>query len=433
MKQHTIVLLVGPSCCGKTTFAKKIQAAIVEENLKCVIISSDDIRRDLLCDNEIHKLDASMSSVSAEAHHILKTKVDFHSKFPINTDVIIVDTTGLSAHFREEMIEIAKKNHYNIDMFVFDYPRSDLEGFVALNHGDMYVTGHQMKRLREEVMPNLNRKAYGMVQIFKKPEDAVAWIPTIENRDVVIQANEDDKIVVIGDVHECVDELVALFDKIPTNVNHIALLGDIVDKAEDTERLINLIFDMTKSQKNYDFFLIRGNHERYVYKRLKGILAPNEKLDNEFFQSFKVLSVDENLREKFFFLYENVMVDHLKFIRGREKAIILTHAPCSNVHLGKHDSKSSGKQINFYFTSRDQEKMLDELKFIEDEADSNHPWHLFGHVAHDGRQPKMIKNKIFMDTGCVHGGKLSAAVFNGRHVDFITVDSKREVHGLISL
>jgi len=190
---------------------------------------------------------------------------------------------------------------------------------------------------------------------------------------------------------------------------------------------------MTNSLIDCMVYLVRGNHERYVYKRLKGILQPNDKLDNEFFQSYQVLSQNEELRNKFFHLYENVMVDQLKFVRGREKSIILTHAPCSNLYLDKHDSKSVGKQVNFYFSSRDPEKMLEELKFIEDEANSNHPWHLFGHVAHDGRQPKVVKNKVFMDTGCVHGGKLSAAVFNGRHMDFITVDSRHEVHGLISL
>lgn len=434
MKQHTIVMLVGPSCCGKSTFAQKFKVAADSENLKCVIISSDDIRRELLGDTSIHKMDARMQEVSNQAFKILEQRVDFHSSFPINTDVLVVDTTGLSEEFRDSMIAIANKNHYNIDMFVFDYPRSDLEGFVQLSDGDMYVTGRQMKKLREEVMPKLNRKAYGNVQIFKKPEDAAAWMPIIENRSNVVHASETDKIVIVGDIHECVEEFQSLLMKLPTDILHLALLGDLIDKGNNTANMIELVHGiMTNSLIDCMVYLVRGNHERYVYKRLKGILQPNDKLDNEFFQSYQVLSQNEELRNKFFHLYENVMVDQLKFVRGREKSIILTHAPCSNLYLDKHDSKSVGKQVNFYFSSRDPEKMLEELKFIEDEANSNHPWHLFGHVAHDGRQPKVVKNKVFMDTGCVHGGKLSAAVFNGRHMDFITVDSRHEVHGLISL
>ncbi|HET8685610.1 MAG TPA: metallophosphoesterase [Methanosarcina sp.] len=435
MKKNTIILLVGPSNCGKSTFAKKLKINFDMYGTSSVIISSDEIRRELLCNPKESKMSARMMSVSNQAFQLLNQRVEMHTSYPVNSDFVIIDSTALSQDFRNEMIAIAEKNHYSIELFLFDFPRSDLEKFVEQSgDGDMFVTGRHMKKLREEVMPNLNRKAYSNVTIFKKPEEASNWKIDEVKGTWPVYLNNSDKIAVIGDVHECVQELQSLVEKLPADLKAVAFLGDIFDKGGQTEETLNYIISLTKKLESLGIwvFFIKGNHERYVYKRLMGILQENAELESNFFQSYKVLQANEDLKIKFIDLFHK-MHDTLTFHRGNEKSITLTHAPCSNLYLDKADTKSSGKQINFYFTSRDQEKMLEELSFVEKEANYNHPWHLFGHVAHDGRTPKMIKNKIYMDTGCVHGGKLSAAIFNGRHVDFITVDSSRPVDGMISL
>lgn len=435
MKKKTIILLVGPSNCGKSTFAKKLKIHFDMYGASSVIISSDELRRELLCNPRESKMSARMMSASNQAFQLLNQRVEMHTSYPINTDFVIIDSTALSQDFRNEMIAIAEKQHFGIELFLFDFPRSDLEKFVEQSgDGDMFVTGRHMKKLREEVMPNLNRKAYSNVTIFKKPEEASSWKIDEVKGTWPVYLNDSDKIAVIGDVHECVQELQSLVEKLPADLKAVAFLGDIFDKGGQTEETLNYVIELTQKLESLGIwvFFIKGNHERYVYKRLMGILQENAELESNFFQSYKVLQAKEDLKNKFIDLFHK-MYDTLTFHRGNEKSITLTHAPCSNLYLDKSDTKSSGKQINFYFTSRDQEKMLEELSFVEKEANYNHPWHLFGHVAHDGRTPKMIKNKIYMDTGCVHGGKLSAAIFNGRHVDFVTVDSSRPVDGMISL
>lgn len=436
MKNNTIVLLVGPSNCGKSTFADRMIEKYSSDGVSAVKISSDEIRRELLCNHKESKMSARMMSVSSQAFQLLNQRVEFHCSYPINTSVIIVDTTGLSQEFRNEMIEIATRNQYNIAMYVFNYERNVLEKFVeASGDGDMFVTGRHSKKLREEVMPNLNRKAYSHVTIFKNPEEASSYRFTKIEGYLPIRIHEKDVVAVIGDVHECVDELTELVSsKLPANVNHVVFLGDIFDKGGKTKETIDYIHYLKHELRSLGIFVyfIKGNHERYVYKRLTGVLQENAELESKFFQSYTVFQSDPDAMAKFIELFDE-MRDVLTFHRGKEKSITMTHAPCQNLYLDKSDSKSSAKQINFYFKNREDHLMLEELKFVEDEANYNHPWHLFGHVAHDGRTPKMIKNKIFMDTGCVHGGKLSAAIFNGRHVDFVSVNSTREVDGMISL
>lgn len=432
---HKIILLIGPSCVGKSTLSKLIAQQASDENLKCAIISSDSIRRQLLCDFEMDKMSGEMLESSQQAFSILENLVDAHTSYPVNTNIVVVDTTGLDPAFRQKMISIARKNHYQIEAIVLDFGRIDLEKFVGLGGGNLFVTQRHSKKLREEVLPNINRKDFSFFKVFKKPEEIYGEVPfdfiRSENHEAQVYVNEEDRVVVIGDVHECVDEFNALIEKIPADVKVIVLLGDLFDKGKNTQAMFDRLMKFYGEcvDNGIQLFVIRGNHERYVYKRLMRMIPENVRLEEEFFDSLKFFRNDETAALTFRAIYENSMVNSLKIIRGNERSIVATHAPCSNKYIGKSDNVSSGKQINFYFENRDPEKMLDELKFISEEAVQNHPWHVFGHVAHSGSKPFMIKNKIFMDTGCVHGGYLSAAIFRSRFVDFVSVKSSKENKG----
>ena len=108
MKQHTVVLLVGPSSCGKTTFAKKFVNACSEEHLTCHVLSAEQIRRSLLCDDDgdMYKFSSDFTAVSDAAYDILFTLLDKHTTYPVNTDVVVVDSTGLSEEFRNHVLRM---------------------------------------------------------------------------------------------------------------------------------------------------------------------------------------------------------------------------------------------------------------------------------------------------------------------------------------
>jgi len=50
---------------------------------------------------------------------------------------------------------------------------------------------------------------------------------------------------------------------------------------------------------------------------------------------------------------------------------------------------------------------------------------VFGHVAHDEGKPMFQNNKVWLDTGCVHGNKLSAVIFEGDRVRTVSVKSSK--------
>ena len=124
---HTIIMLIGPSGSGKSTFAKNVlipqlsKPMDTEKNFTPNVqyISSDEIRQDILGYN-FDKMDEIMTESSTQAFDILFTKLDAVTTYPINAEFVVLDTTGLSEQFRNDVIEIAKKNNYNLDAIVFE-------------------------------------------------------------------------------------------------------------------------------------------------------------------------------------------------------------------------------------------------------------------------------------------------------------------------
>jgi hypothetical protein len=80
----------------------------------------------------------------------------------------------------------------------------------------------------------------------------------------------------------------------------------------------------------------------------------------------------------------------------------VTHAPCKNKYLGKLDNHSLRHQRTFKLFREHDTQM--QIKFIEEEAVKNHPFHFFGHVA--AKESFRVKNKIHLDTGSASGNKL---------------------------
>lgn len=78
----------------------------------------------------------------------------------------------------------------------------------------------------------------------------------------------------------------------------------------------------------------------------------------------------------------------------RGPSFYVTHAPCRNKYIGKLDAYSQRHQRNFRL---DRESAYEQqLEFLKEEAEGNHPFHLFGHIA--AKQTFRIKNKLHLDT-----------------------------------
>ncbi len=421
---HTIFLLVGPTECGKSTFAKNIlipqlECSCPEKNFYANVqyLSSDSIRQEILGHN-YDKYDEIMMESSGQAFHLLGEKLKMVTSYPVNAEFIVADTTGLSLEFRNDVIETAKKNHYNIEVIVFDY--KDRDEYYKSERSKKVITKH-IQRLKKEVLPLLSRENYNQIHRVKekinKKEDFHVEITDIEIYKKCL-LDEQTKYVIVGDVHECVDTLIKLTEsygfylengkiKASDSVKEetkFVLLGDWIDKGKKTREITEFLFENREH-----FIFLKGNHENFVYNKIKGNIKGVEKeiMDN-FFDSIPAFEEDSELFRKF----EELYLDSKPFVKRigfKGSSFIVTHAPAKVRYLGKLDKKSQKKQRVFRL---ERDKSIEEqLNFLSEEAVRNNPYHIFGHVA--AKNAFSIKNKCHIDTGAVYKNRLTSVVING--------------------
>lgn len=430
-KVHTIFMLIGSTECGKTTFAQEVlipalqfqdQSKQVKANVQ--YLSSDRIRQEIL-GYEYDKYDQVMLESSDQAFHLLFEKLRMVTSFPIHAEFIVLDTTGLSEDFRAKVREIAHENNYNLEVILFDYRKR--EDYYASDRSKKLITNH-INRLKKEVLRSLSKEGYSFIhrvrhKDFYSPSDKKAnpdYQVVIENLDEYLSTilPQDHKYVIVGDIHECLPELKGLLQSYGFTINEnklvasekvrnikVLLAGDWIDKGKATKETIEFLYE------NQDFFLfVMGNHENFVYKYLHGLIKGIDRdLLDSYFDSIHVLKNDEVLLEKFNRLF-SLAKPFYKFNGITGPSFYVTHAPCKNKYIGKLDAQSVRRQRSFRV---DRSSCIQEqLQFLSHEAVKNHPYHIFGHIA--ATQPFRIKNKLHIDTGCVHGHSLTSVMITHR-------------------
>lgn len=467
-QMHTIIMLIGPSGSGKSTFAKEIIIPQLSKpfdktkNFKPNIqyISSDEIRRDLI-GMDADKFDNVMTESSELAFKLLFTKLDMVTTYPINAEFVILDTTGLSEDFRNQVLEIAEKNNYNVDAIIFDYKKVDDykknftdDKFKGKETGGKIIAGH-MKRLRTEVMKTMQRGKYNRITKIKSKDflkeefDLVShnsttgvgaydvWLePTVKifawdyekYVDRILPRKYD--WVTIGDVHGCIDELKELITKYGFEIDGdiikdtpksenigLILAGDIVDKStedkiEETLRFVHKNMKLMGDRLQ----LIMGNHEEMVWKWVTNhpSLEKTEKRLHEkevYYNTSGLLEKNDELKQIFLEIFDN-MKGWVKTIGTTNRSFIVTHAPCPINVLEKMDGKSLRKQYKCLSRSKNPDKTNDEITpYLKEEAVNNQPVHIFGHMGQSS--VRTFKNKVCIDTGCVYGHKLVGYSVNG--------------------
>ena len=412
---HTIVFSVAPSGSGKSTFFTEMLIPSIKAkypDLNVQYLSTDDIRRNILGDMSIDKLDVKMGYVSDLAFSLMYKQLEYALKPSVRAEIVIVDSTGLSATFIDSMKEHAKNNHYNVMPLLWAFKnRADYFKYSSNNA----VTSKHLKNLNEKVIQVCSKRVFPLTAKIKEHPTSVE----VEVLDYDFykshKLSNDIEYSIVSDVHGSYDELVELLTLNNAVVENGVIvtdkkfiLQDYIDKGTQTKEVVELI------HKNRDKFeLIIGNHENFVYKYLKGeIKNPEQSLIDNYFDSIYLFEADEELKLKFFELFESSKhFFHNDFF-------FVNHAPCEGKYLGKIDSVSLKNMRNYFYTRRkveEGETLEDYAKRLEDEEfnfikrDYTYPFAkpvFWGHVA-IGRVAR-INNVYMIDTGCVSGNKLTS-------------------------
>jgi len=323
-------------------------------------------------------------------------------------------------------------------IYVIDYAEGSDPGFIFnfANEHHLNVVGINVGELIKEsaLFNNLHHITNSSCEI-----DFFYEIETSENF-----YYDGQKYCIVGDIHGSYETFIEMLNdnkgilvkngKIfvtdESKKFKYILVGDYLDKGDykGIKKTIEFIFN------NIEHFIIcKGNHEWWVAEYLSGKIKPsstNTEIIGKWFQSVVLLLQDDELRKKFFYIYNR------SYHSVETDLAIITHSPCENKYLLKSDSISLKKQRNLQypkdnidFQFEDEKNILLErakfFNFIKEEANDLDKYHLFGHTM----IPEIykFKNKICLDTGCVIGNKLSIAMFDNGELTLKSYENKNKV------
>jgi serine/threonine protein phosphatase 1 len=198
------------------------------------------------------------------------------------------------------------------------------------------------------------------------------------------QEKTEGRLLVIGDIHGCLNQLSALMAKIaPVSGDQIVFLGDYVDRGPNSAAVIDYLIEFSRTFPSTAF--LRGNHEQMFIDYLDGH-DPSAFLMNG---GLKTLESYQDRGQW------PVPPSHRIFLES-----LLNYYEtegCIFVHAGMRPGIPLAKQ-----------EISDLLWIRREFIDSDYDWGktvVYGHTPL--KEPCLAGRRLGLDTGCVYGGQLS--------------------------
>ncbi|WP_435175381.1 metallophosphoesterase [Halorussus sp. AFM4] len=196
-----------------------------------------------------------------------------------------------------------------------------------------------------------------------------------------VDADAWNDIFVVGDVHGCLAELEALLDRLAVGDDDLVVfVGDLVRKGPDTEGVLDLVRDRPNLRS------VRGNNEAKVLRGETGL---------------------------------DLSARNAGFVRSLPVAISWDGALV--VHGGVDPRRDLADHEATDLLTMRAPRAADEYEgpLWYDDYDGP-PTVLSGHTVHEG--PVATDAAVALDTGCVHGGALTA--YDWRGGEFVSVPAE---------
>ena len=377
VKPYSLMAMVGPTGSGKSHWVNLLK----EKYPKLKIVSSDRERYEVLDKEEgsIGRYSNEMLEASEAAFHLVKAKVEAYCK--LGCQHILVDTTG-SPQTLSLLSRIAEEYGYESIAIILALSQKEMERYAP----DKERYKKSVKRFQE----NLSKlKDWRRLEVKERDK-----FPLLIEEQVL----EIDSFNVIGDIHQRCQEIEKLRNKlqslggvsISSSVKEV-YLGDYFDtKGEVNSReRVEETLSLLEKLKEEGQVLLKGNHENYIAYRLKG--GKESEREKEYFNSVPIFLGEEDLRFRFFNIY-NYLMDYA-LINSKGVRYYITHAPC----LRKYRCKPGRKEnFKFSYDQEEQESLYQQLKFLED---NSRGVTINGHIRHNGDTIQPFRNRYLIETG----------------------------------
>ncbi len=388
----SLVVLVGVSASGKSTFARK--------HFKPTEILSSDYFRGLVSDDEQNQ--AGTEDAFEVLHFVARKRLAAGL-------LTVIDATNVQAEARKPLVALAREFHVLPVVIVLDVPeRVAIERNKARTDRGFgsHVIHRQAQQLRQS-RRRLDREGFRHVHLLGSTEE-------IENATLERQRlwnnlkHEHGPFDILGDIHGCYDELVALLQKLGHDVDEskcsvrttqhrkLVFLGDLVDRGPKTPDVLRLVMN---SVGEGTALCVPGNHDVKLVRKLRG----------------RDVQITHGLAESLSQLAEEPVEFRAKvadFIDDLVSHYVLDEGKLVVAHAGMKESmqgRGSGAVREF--------ALFGETTGETDEfgLPVRHDWAsdyrgrasvIYGHTPVP--EPEWLNHTLNIDTGCVFGGSLTA-------------------------
>jgi len=405
--EPSLVVLVGASGCGKSTFARR-------HFLPTEVLSSDFFRA-MVRDDETDQ------SATADAFDVLH----FVARRRLRAGrIVVVDATSVQPASRKALVALARECHVFAVAIVLNVPeRVCLERNRARTDRQVppHVIPQQVSQLRRGLR-GLQREGFRHVFVLDSVE-------AVERATLVREPLWNDRRAdagpfdVIGDVHGCADELHALLDLLGyvpgadgvrrhPEGRKAVFVGDLVDRGPRVAAVLKTAMAMVEAGSA---LAVPGNHDVKLVKALRG---RNVQVRHGLQASLDDLAAeDEAFRERVAAFLDG-LVSHYVFDGGR---LVVAHAGLKEELQGR--SSGAVREFALYGDTTGESDELGlpvRLDWTRDYR--GRAAVVYGHTP-VGRAA-WVNNTINLDTGCVFGGSLTALRWPER--ELVSVPAARE-------
>jgi protein phosphatase len=400
----SLVVLVGTSGSGKSTFAKK-------HFLPTEVVSSDFCRA-LVSDDE------NNLAVTGQAFELLH---DIARKRLALGRLTVVDATNVQFEARKPLVQIARDFHCIPVAIVFDLPEKLCQernkGRADRTFGP-HVIRQQRSQLRRSLR-SLKREGFRHVFVLDSEEAVnaacVERVPLWNDR-----SNEHGPFDIIGDVHGCCDELDTLLVELGYEAREMVapeplwggrhyahpqgrkavFLGDIADRGPRILDALRIVRNMVETG---NALCVPGNHDMKLMRALRGKdVQITRGLDKSLREVGAVPEDSRAAIKTALAEFLDELVSHYLLDGGK---LVVAHAGMKQEMQGR----GSGKVRDFALygeTTGETDEFGLPVRCNWAAEYRGPAMVVYGHTPVP--EPEWLNRTINIDTGCVFGGRLTA-------------------------
>ncbi|WP_020387680.1 polynucleotide kinase-phosphatase [Kribbella catacumbae] len=409
----SLVVLVGASGSGKSTFARK-------HFLGTEVISSD-VCRGLVSDDEN---DQAATKDAFEVLHFIAGKRLAAGR------LTVIDATNVQPEARKELVALAREHDVLPVAIVLDPPE---QVCVARNEQrpdrqfGKQVVIRQRSQLRRG-LKSLKREGFRSVHVLSTVEeiDAVSIERTRLFNDLTDQTGPFD---IIGDIHGCRAELEQLLTALDYTITRdeqgraidavhparrVIFVGDLVDRGPDTPGVLRLAMGMVAAGNAY---CVTGNHEDKLLRSMRG---KKVRINHGLAESLEQLAAEPEEFRAEVATFIDGLISHYVFDGGN---LVVSHAGL----VERMHGRTSGRVRSFCLygeTTGETDEFGLPIRYPWATEYRGRAMVVYGHTPTP--EPEWINNTICLDTGCVFGGALTALRYPER--ELVQVDAAEQYY-----